>query len=58
MINWQYFIKSKEIPAHLKDVENIFALNQNIISSNDLILNRNDLLEKISLNLLELNYQF
>lgn len=57
MINWQYYPKSKEIPTHLKDVVDIFVLNQNIISSDDFTLNSNDVLEKISLNLLELNYQ-
>lgn len=57
MINWQYYPKSKEIPAHLKDVVDIFVLNQKIISSDDFTLKSNDVLEKISLNLLELNYQ-
>ena len=57
MINWQYYPKRKEIPAHLKDVVDIFVLNQSFISSNDFNLNSNDVLEKISLNLLELNYQ-
>jgi hypothetical protein len=57
MINWQYYPKRKEIPTHLKDVVDIFVLNQSFISSNDFTLNSNDVLEKISLNLLELNYQ-
>ena len=57
MINWQYYPKSKEIPTHLKDVVDIFVLNQNVISSDEFTLNSNDVLEKISLNLLELNYQ-
>lgn len=57
MINWQYYPKRKEIPTHLKDVVDIFELNQSVISSNDFTLNSNDVLEKISLNLLELNYQ-
>ncbi len=57
MINWQYYPKRKEIPTHLKDVVDIFVLNQNVISSDDYTLNSNDVLEKISLNLLELNYQ-
>lgn len=57
MINWQYYPKRKEIPTHLKDVVDIFVLNQSVISSNDFTLNSNDVLEKISLNLLELNYQ-
>ena len=43
--------------THLKDVVDIFVLNQSFISSNDFNLNSNDVLEKISLNLLELNYQ-
>jgi hypothetical protein len=57
MINWQYYPKRKEIPTHLKDVVDIFVLNQNVISSNDFTLNSNDVLEKVSLHLLELNYQ-
>jgi hypothetical protein len=57
VINWQYYPKRKEIPTHLKDVVDIFVLNQNVISSDDFTLNSNDVLEKISLNLLELNYQ-
>ena len=57
MINWQYYPKRKEIPTHLKDVVDIFNLNQSVISSDDFTLNSNDVLEKISLNLLELNYQ-
>ena len=57
MINWQYYPKRKEIPAHLKDLVDIFVLNQGVISSDDFTLNSNDVLEKISLNLLELNYQ-
>jgi hypothetical protein len=57
MINWQYYPKRKEIPTHLKDVVDVFVLNQNVISSNDFTLNSNDVLEKVSLNLLELNYQ-
>lgn len=57
MINWQYYPKRKEIPTHLKDVVDIFALNYNLISSDDFTLNSNDVLEKISLNLLELNYR-
>ena len=57
MINWQYYPKRKEIPTHLKDVVDIFVLNQNLISSDDYTLNSNEVLEKVSLNLLELNYQ-
>lgn len=57
MINWQYYPKRKEIPTHLKDIVDIFVLNQNVISSDEFTLNSNDVLEKISLNLLELNYQ-
>lgn len=57
MINWQYYPKRKEIPTHLKDVVEIFVLNQSVICSYDFTLNSNDVLEKISLNLLELNYQ-
>ena len=57
MINWQYYPKRKEIPTHLKDIVDIFVLNQNVISSDDFTLKSNDVLEKISLNLLELNYQ-
>lgn len=57
MINWQYYPKRKEIPTHLKDVVDIFVLNQNVISSDNFTLNSNDVLEKISINLLELNYQ-
>lgn len=57
MINWQYYPKRKEIPTHLKDVVDIFILNQSVISSDDFTLNSNDVLEKISFNLLEFNYQ-
>lgn len=57
MINWQYYPKRREIPTHLKDVVDIFVLHQNSISSDDFTLNSNDVLEKISLNFLELNYQ-
>lgn len=57
MINWQYYPKRKEIPTHLKDVVDIFVLNQNVISSDNFTLNSNEVLEKVSLNLLELNYQ-
>lgn len=57
MINWQYYPKRKEIPTHLKDLVDIFNLNQSVISSDDFTLNSNDVLEKISLDLLELNYQ-
>ncbi len=57
MINWQCYPKRKEIPNHLKDVVDIFILNQRVISSDDFTLNSNDVLEIISLNLLELNYQ-
>ncbi|WP_264521142.1 hypothetical protein [Flavobacterium sp. N1994] len=57
MINWQYYPKRKEIPTHLKDVVDIFGLNQSLISSDDFTLNSNEVLEKVSLNLLELNYQ-
>ncbi len=57
MINWQYYPKRKEIPTHLKDVVDIFGLNQRLISSDNYTLNSNEVLEKISLNLLELNYQ-
>ena len=57
MINWQYYPKRKEIPTHLKDVVDIFNLNQSVISSDEFTLNSNDVLEKISFNLLELNYQ-
>ena len=57
MINWQFYPKRKEIPTHLKDVVDIFILNHHIISSDDLTLSSNDVLGKISLNLLELNYQ-
>lgn len=57
MINWQYYPKRREIPTHLKDVVDIFVLHQNSISSHDFTLNSNDVLEKISLNFLELNYQ-
>ena len=47
MINWQYYPKRKEIPTHLKDVVDIFNLNQSVISSDDFTLNSNDVLEKI-----------
>ena len=57
MINWQYYPKRKEIPTHLRDVVDIFVLKQSVISSNDFTLNSNEVLENISLNLLELNYQ-
>lgn len=56
MINWQYFPKSKEIPLHLKDVIDIFILNEKLITSDNLTLHSNEVLEKVSLNLLELNY--
>jgi len=57
MIYWQYYPKRKEIPTHLKDVVDIFSLNQSLISSDDFTLGSNEVLEKISLNLLELRYQ-
>lgn len=57
MINWQYYPKRKEIPTHLRDVVDIFVLKQSVISSDDFKLNSNEVLENISLNLLELNYQ-
>lgn len=57
MINWQYYPKRKEIPTHLKDVVDIFVLKQSVISSDDFTLNSNEVLENVSLNLLELNYQ-
>ncbi|WP_310377535.1 hypothetical protein [Flavobacterium sp.] len=57
MINWQYYPKRKEIPSHLKDVIDIFILNEKLISSDKLTLHSNEVLEKVSLNLLELNYQ-
>jgi len=28
MINWQYYPKRKELPTHLKDIVDIFVLNQ------------------------------
>ena len=57
MINWQYYPKRKEIPTHLKAVVDIFVLKQSVISSDDFTLNSNEVLENISINLLELNYQ-
>nr|WP_314498700.1 hypothetical protein [uncultured Chryseobacterium sp.] len=57
MINWQYFPKSKEIPIHLKDVIRIFNFNEKFISSDELFLHSNEVLEKLTLNLLELNYR-
>ena len=57
MINWQYYPKRKEIPNHLKDVVDIFVLKQSVISSDNFTLNSNEVLENVSLNLLELNYQ-
>ena len=57
MINWQYYPKRKEIPTHLKDVVDIFGVKQSLISSDDFTLNSNEVLEKVSLNLLKLNYK-
>lgn len=57
MINWQYYPKRKEIPTHLKDVIDIFELNEKEISSDKLNLHSNEVLEKVTLNLLGLNYQ-
>jgi hypothetical protein len=57
MINWQYYPKRKTIPTHLKNVVDIFVLKQSVISSDDFTLNSNEVLENVSLNLLELNYQ-
>lgn len=57
MINWQYYPKRKEIPIHLKDVVDIFELKENLISSDKNNLHSNEVLEQVSLNLLELNYE-
>jgi hypothetical protein len=57
MINWQYYPKRKEIPIHLKDVVDIFELKENLISSDKHNLHSNEVLEQVSLNLLELNYE-
>ncbi len=57
MINWQYYPKRKEIPTHLKDIVDIFILKEKLISSDQFNLHSNEVLEKVSLNLLELNYQ-
>lgn len=57
MVNWQYYPKRKEIPSHLKDIIDIFYLKEKLISSDKFTLHSNEVLEKISLNLLELNYQ-
>lgn len=57
MINWQYYPKRKEIPTHLKDVVDIFGVKQSLISSDDFTLISNEVLEKVSLNLLKLNYK-
>lgn len=57
MINWQYFPKRKEIPLHLKEIIQIFNLNEKFISSDDLFLHSNEVLEKLTLSLIELNYR-
>ncbi|MEC5164751.1 hypothetical protein RCH18_000470 [Flavobacterium sp. PL11] len=57
MINWQYYPKRKELPSHLKDIIDIFKFKEELISSEKFTLNSNAVLEKVSLNLLSLNYQ-
>jgi hypothetical protein len=57
MINWQFYPKRKEIPTHLKNVVNVFDLKENHITSEILTLNSNEVLNVISKDLKELNYQ-
>ena len=56
MINWQFFPKRREIPSHLKDIVDVFNVNELSINSDKFTLSSNEVLEKVSLNLLELSY--
>lgn len=57
MINWQYYPKRKEIPAHLKAIVDIFNFNEESISSEIHFLHSNEVLQKITSSLLKLNYK-
>ena len=57
MINWQFYPKHKVIPNHLKDIIDVFVSNEISISSDNNTLHSNDVLDRITQNLLELNYK-
>jgi hypothetical protein len=57
MINWQFFPKSRIIPAHLVNVLSVFELNENLISSYVHNYGSNEVLENVRINLEKLDFQ-
>jgi hypothetical protein len=47
MINWQFFLKSKNIPNHLINVFAVFEENEELISSDFFKFNSYEILENI-----------
>ncbi len=57
MINWQFFRKSRIIPAHLENVLGVFELNKNLISLYVHNYSSNEVLENVRINLKKLDFQ-
>jgi hypothetical protein len=57
MINWQFFPKSRIIPEHLKNILDVFYLNENLISSEFHNYGSNEVLEYVRTDLEKIDFQ-